>query len=1602
MVHSAAGNPSAGKPVGGPMPTTLRTYYVFLASPGDVQEERRAVRAFLYRFNRNQARFRGLRFEVVDWENYSSAGIGRPQELITQQTLERFRPSLALVIGIMAQRFGSPSGTHESGTEEEFEWAVESWRTRGYPEVKWYFRKVEGLQVDPDPDKALAGVEQWRKVRAFRARMDETQPRLYTREYRDLSAFKELLDQDLGQWLNAPERPWSAGPPGPDRPLLPDYHLIRLARRLDDAFVEQMRTGESVDAAQATARYVPMVFRARKTAGPAHEGSGPSEGPLEEFLAAERRLLVVGGGGSGKTTTLRHVAAQAADRALADPQAPVPVYVRLNSFDSPEDGLAALLRLIGVALDLDPAQAEGEWRSGERPLLFLFDGLNEVPRAYRETCTRALLTIVQGPDPLHRYVVTTRPGGPLEQIAGHPTEGSGLVVLELLDMRPDQVRRYVTAQGRADYYERIRRHVEGLASSPFLLWAVTRALDSAPSGTAADSRGDLFRNLIDYYIYEVRERGKAAPRPTTYNYALVKKPVLARLALRMSGEERTAIPEDLLLWRGVLAHLREIEETYEGILEFVPEVFMPADRTAAGLLDEVVDNGVLIREAGTLRFLHESVQEYFAAVALLKEPAHALAARGPESSLGSYYVRNPAFEVLVTLAGLLDRDAAGSLAVALLSRNPLLAAHVAREAELGGAAAEPLWSHYAELLDSRHEGRRKLGLRCLSVFPCSRRDVVARLIDQLGQSRDVLEAVAEALTNVAADDIRCQLVDAYLDGDLNPGDDGRADVLQKIGRERPAQVATQLLSAWRSRDEPGRQRLAELARYVDGEFRYTPTETGSIHRALLRTAVDAEVAGDSELASDADELRRRLRDVPLRTIHPTFGQRLLEMERLRTEAKKRIKALDDHELGELVRSGGAQERDLAFRELASRGSARTAELAIDCLIDGNTLPAVSGTRWWQMLAAVPEPVVIDALARRANDSTTAGSRARTVRGLLQHRPDGSLIDHVFRAEDQGLRALAAYAARRSPSALDGLAKALRREPSRLVAEAALDGLSTRGEPATTPVLLDLLFQGPPSQDGPGRDPAQDWWFGAIHRALVTAGARTAALERARAAMDDPAGVWIALGEVGRWLPDDAAHGILEQAAQAGDVEVSEQANWFLASHGDVTAWRRLLVQELETPTDVADFGRRQIERMLDGSPRAEQFLIAAREMLVPVLQAEDGRRKAAALEIACRLMMISTDPVLLAGASSATDELGRAPQPAWRATAVTALLRLRPDGGDLPPWLLEEDDAGVQEAARDAIGRSSARLLMDRLREAIRTASPQEALRLVRLLPASDLQELALDLLREFAADDPPQLGTALAALEARSLGFPDGDLSSLKNQVFPVLTGPDGLATWRHYCRHVASLAEHRLGAGLLAAVSEAGNPERLAALAEEAARCWPADPNPPWYLAWADLRRGRTDEAMTAFRQLADEDPADINHIGLALAFCELEDLGEALRHARLAVEQNDRPLIAHHLAGWYAYLVGELDASIESSRRAIELDPAEPASYANLGLALLRQGHPQEAWLAYRRFAAVVRRSKPEPAIRTIEEALTDLDNLDGVAAVDADTVARVRALIEEQRS
>jgi hypothetical protein len=183
-------------------------YHVFIASPGDVQAERNSIRSYFAHLNRTAALAWGVQFNVVDWENYSTAGVGRPQELITRQTLERFRASLVLVIVVMAQRFGTPTGGHESGTEEEIQWALTLREETGYPEVKFFFRHIPQFVAPPDPGQIAKAAEQWERVLRFRAEIEANQSSLF-RMYSDAESFPTDLKEDLDLWVNAPDRPWA-------------------------------------------------------------------------------------------------------------------------------------------------------------------------------------------------------------------------------------------------------------------------------------------------------------------------------------------------------------------------------------------------------------------------------------------------------------------------------------------------------------------------------------------------------------------------------------------------------------------------------------------------------------------------------------------------------------------------------------------------------------------------------------------------------------------------------------------------------------------------------------------------------------------------------------------------------------------------------------------------------------------------------------------------------------------------------------------------------------------------------------------------------------------------------------------------------------------------------------------------------------------------------------------------------------------------------------------------------------------------------------------------------------------------------------------------
>ena len=75
--------PYSSQPRSSNMPSTRRVLHAFLASPGDLEEERKAIRDVVDEFNRLWADELGYQVDLVGWEE-TVAGYGRPQHLINQ------------------------------------------------------------------------------------------------------------------------------------------------------------------------------------------------------------------------------------------------------------------------------------------------------------------------------------------------------------------------------------------------------------------------------------------------------------------------------------------------------------------------------------------------------------------------------------------------------------------------------------------------------------------------------------------------------------------------------------------------------------------------------------------------------------------------------------------------------------------------------------------------------------------------------------------------------------------------------------------------------------------------------------------------------------------------------------------------------------------------------------------------------------------------------------------------------------------------------------------------------------------------------------------------------------------------------------------------------------------------------------------------------------------------------------------------------------------------------------------------------------------------------------------------------------------------------
>jgi Flp pilus assembly protein TadD len=140
----------------------------------------------------------------------------------------------------------------------------------------------------------------------------------------------------------------------------------------------------------------------------------------------------------------------------------------------------------------------------------------------------------------------------------------------------------------------------------------------------------------------------------------------------------------------------------------------------------------------------------------------------------------------------------------------------------------------------------------------------------------------------------------------------------------------------------------------------------------------------------------------------------------------------------------------------------------------------------------------------------------------------------------------------------------------------------------------------------------------------------------------------------------------------------------------------------------------------------------------------------------------------------------------------------------------------------------------------------------------------------------------------------------------------------------------EARPGEQLASIVADAGDADRLAPLADSLAARFPGRPDPQYYRASALFMRGRTEDAVTAVRQVTDGHPDHAraqNLLGAACATLGRRDCAQAAFEA--SIRANPRDPSTYINAARFSLESANPSAAARYFAEALSIDPASQAA-------------------------------------------------------------------------
>lgn len=175
---------------------TLKKYKCFISSPSDCEKEREICQTVMDKINAGLAKHLGINFQAFMWEYDVLPDMGQNGQEIIDEYIKK--SDYDIFLGIMKNRFGHPTKKAGSGTEHEFNDAIDRKKNsdNSMPRILFFFGKEN---VDLDNPKIDEILEQYKKVKLFKSGISDNGIYL---DFESVDVFEKSLEEKLNLFIS--------------------------------------------------------------------------------------------------------------------------------------------------------------------------------------------------------------------------------------------------------------------------------------------------------------------------------------------------------------------------------------------------------------------------------------------------------------------------------------------------------------------------------------------------------------------------------------------------------------------------------------------------------------------------------------------------------------------------------------------------------------------------------------------------------------------------------------------------------------------------------------------------------------------------------------------------------------------------------------------------------------------------------------------------------------------------------------------------------------------------------------------------------------------------------------------------------------------------------------------------------------------------------------------------------------------------------------------------------------------------------------------------------------------------------------------------------